>query len=131
MQLSPDEICRLAYAEKPLPSEATVVDRSLYAEVRRLYDAWSVSKMTKEACAAAKTAALFQYRKDAFDYDRLLEAAQAGAALYRDIDAAVTAYNLCPSRENADRMIEVIYHVKKKQAQDFLKLDGEAAGQAP
>lgn len=121
MQLSPDEICRLAYAEKPLPAEATVVDRSLYAEVRRLYDAWSVSKMTKEACAAAKTEALFQYRKDAFDYDRLLEAAQAGAALYRDIDAAVTAYNLCPSRENADRMIEVIYHVKKKQAQDFLK----------
>lgn len=44
MQLSPDEICRLAYAEKPLPSEATVVDRSLYAEVRRLYDAWSVSE---------------------------------------------------------------------------------------
>ena len=53
MQLSPDEICRLAYAEKPLPTEATVVDRSLYAEVRRLYDAWSVSKMTKEACASA------------------------------------------------------------------------------
>lgn len=103
-------------------------DRALFGKLYMIYRQYRDGAITKAAGAARKTEALFEYRKDKQDRKTLTDQALSAGNLYIAIEAVVSDYNKCPSRENADRMIETIYHVRKQRAADFFKTEDENNG---
>lgn len=103
-------------------------DRALFGKLYMIYRQYRDGTITKAAGAARKTEALFEHRKDKQDRQTLTEQAVSAGSLYTAIEAVVSDYNRCPSRENADRMIETIYHVRKERAKEFFKTEEETHG---
>lgn len=115
-----EEISMAAMNEEAIPYGEPPEDRALFGKLYMIYRQYRDGRITKETGAARKAEALFEHRRDRQRRQTLSAQARSAGALYIAIECVVSDYNLCPSRENADRMIETIYHVRKQCAAEFL-----------
>ena len=120
-----DEISAAAIRGEGIHYREPVEDRALYGKLYMIYRQYRDGTITKATGVQRKTEALFEHKKDKLDRQTLSEEARRSAALYQQIEYCVSEYCKCPSRENADRMIETIYHVRKEHAKEFYKPDTE------
>ncbi len=85
--MTTDEISRLAKAGSlPEDRELSCPERCLYHTLKNLYDQFREKKITAEQGDKEKKAALMQFQRDIFEYQRDKELIQHHASLWREIE---------------------------------------------
>ncbi len=109
--MTPEEIEDLAYRGGPMPDLRSAADVLLFQSFRNLYDFARRSGMQPEQGRREKAQILDNYR--AF---RVLEALQESTNdMWKRIDIASCEYRKAPSIAAADKLMEAIYRVKRKE----------------
>ena len=82
--------------------------------LKNLYNQFREKKITAEQGDKEKKAALMQFQRDIFEYQRDKELIQHHASLWREIELTGSAYRKEPSIEHADAFLAAVYGVKQK-----------------
>lgn len=107
-------IAMLAADGGPIPDELKPWEQNAYIALRGLYRQYRAGVVNRETAAAEKRkiakAARDAERMEAFR-DKL---AQSTVTLWREIEAAGSAYAKEPTLENADAFYRAVYRVRRK-----------------
>lgn len=115
--MTTDEISRLAKAGSlPEDKELSCPERCLYHTLKNLYNQFREKKITAEQGDKEKKAALKQFQRDVFEYQRDKELIRHHASLWREIELTGSAYRKEPSIEHADAFLAAVYGVKQKMS---------------
>lgn len=108
--MTPEELEDLAYQGKPMPDLRSQAQVLLFQSFRTLYDYARRVGMPPEQGRREKQQILKAYEINKFLEDMQEETNQ----MWKQIETASAEYAKCPSVENADKLYEAIYRVKRK-----------------
>lgn len=106
---SASEVSALA-AKGVMPDKGmTYVSWLLWYMLRDIYNEFSAGTLTKEQGAERKRQAMEIYDRECEYLCRTLETCDRVAKMWRDVEAASTAYRKERTLENADEMMRILY----------------------
>ncbi len=109
--MTPDELEDLAFNKQPMPDLKSQAEVLLYQSFRNLYDFAARVGMDQEQGKREKAQILSAYK-----INRFLEDLQENTnQMWKQIELASSEYRKNPSIENANRVLEAIYKVKRCQ----------------
>lgn len=94
-----------------MPDGLEQPDQLMFLCLRQLYGQKRAGLIERNRAALEKSKLLEEYRVAKFRYGLW----EQGAALWKRIEAASSEYRKSPSVEAADRLLEAIYGVERKQ----------------
>lgn len=109
--MTADELEDLAFRKEPMPDLNSLVDVLLYQSFRNLYDFAGRVGMAPEQGKREKAQILSAYKVNRF----LEDLQESTNQMWKQIELASSEYRKNPSIENADKVLEVIYKVKRRQ----------------
>lgn len=105
-----DELEDIAYKGEPMPDLRSQAQCVLFQAFRNLYDYAKRVQMPPEQGRWEKSVILKAYQINRF----LEEMQEATNLMWKNIELTSSEYAKAPSIENADRLYEAIYRVKRK-----------------
>ena len=105
-----DQLEELAMQNAAMPDGLCTAEQLLFLKFRLLYQTAALGSITPEQGRREKLAILDRYRLDCFDE----KCWQHTRQLWKNIEAAGSAYALDRTVENADRFHEAVYGMKPK-----------------
>lgn len=109
--MSVEELEDLAIQGKPMPDLRSQAQVLLFLSFRDLYDFARRSGMSREQGTREKAQILEAYRINKF----LEELQESTQQMWKRIETAASEYRKSPSVELADKLLEAIYTVKRKE----------------
>lgn len=106
-----EELEDLAYNGAPMPDLRSQAQVLLFQSFRDLYDFARRSGMSKEQGKREKAQILAAYKINKF----LEELQESTNEMWKNIEIAASEYRKAPSVELADKLLEAIYGVKRKE----------------
>lgn len=106
-----EELEDLAYNGVPMPDLRSQAQVLLFQSFRDLYDFARRSGMSKEQGKREKAQILSAYKINKF----LEELQESTNEMWKNIEIAASEYRKAPSVELADKLLEAIYGVKRKE----------------
>lgn len=100
----------LAIQNAAMPGDLSTAEQLLFLKFRLLYQTAALGSITPEQGRREKLAILDRYRLDSFDEKCWRHTRE----LWKNIEAAGSAYALDRTLENADRFQEAVYGMKPK-----------------
>lgn len=97
----------------PMPEGLKSYDCTMFQNLSLLYKRYREKMLSREQATKEKKTLLEAYRIDKFGD----EVVQDAVRLWKDIEAAASAYCLSPSIEAADALIKAIYKVGRKTSE--------------
>ena len=110
LQQRADQLEELAMRNAAMPDGLSSADQLLFLKFRLLYQTAALGNITLEQGRREKLAILDRYRLDCFDE----KCWRHTRKLWKNIEAAGSAYALNRTVENADRFHEAVYGMKPK-----------------
>lgn len=109
--MSVAELEDLAFRGAPMPDLRSQAQVLLFLSFRDLYDFARRSGMSPEQGKREKAQILAAYKVNKF----LEELQESTNEMWKNIEIAVSEYRKAPSVELADKLLEAIYSVKRKE----------------
>ena len=109
--MSVEELEDLAYNSAPMPDLRSQAQVLLFQSFRDLYDFARRSGMSREQGKREKAQILAAYKINKF----LEELQESTNDMWKKIEIAASEYRKAPSVELADKLLEAIYTVKRKE----------------
>lgn len=106
-----EELEDLAYKQEPMPDLRSQAQVLLFQSFRGLYQYATMAGMSRELGRAEKAKILEAYRINKF----LEDMQERTNRMWKRIEAASSEYRKSPSVEAADKLVEAIYGVERKQ----------------
>lgn len=117
------KIAMLAADGGPIPDGLKQWEQNAYIALRGLYQQYRAGAIDRETAAAEKRK-IFKAARDAESMEAFWDKlAQSTVTLWREIEAAASAYAKEPTLENADAFYQAVYRVRRKTGVEEM-LDG-------
>ena len=110
-EMKVEELEDLAFKGGPMPELHSQAQVLLFQSFRDLYDFARRSGMSKEQGKRDKAQILGAYKINKF----LEELQESTNEMWKNIEIAASEYRKAPSVEKADKLLEAIYGVKRKE----------------
>ena len=110
-----DELSYLALNEYELPENTPLCERAFYGELFILYGKFKKGILTQEEGNREKQKAVYQYGLDCRKREQAFAMQKRQLDFWQNIERAANAYRREPSIENADRLLEAVYGVGRKE----------------
>ena len=110
-----EELSYLAANEYGLPGNTPLEERALYGALYVLYAKFKKGILTQEEGNREKQKAVYQYGLDCREREQAFARQKRQLDFWQNIERAANAYRREPSTENADRLLEAVYGVGRKE----------------